>query len=114
MLYEALVELYGEQKTFFIDEIQNVINFENFVRRFYDIGFKFFVTGSNANLLSREIGSRLTGRHVELVVNPFSFYEYLKFKNIQFEKQMLYKTETRAKLKNLFSKYLTKIGRAHV
>ena len=110
LLYEALVELYGERKTFFIDEIQNVINFENFVRRFYDIGFKFFVTGSNANLLSREIGSRLTGRHVELVVNPFSFYEYLKFKNIQFEKRMLYKTETRAKLKNLFAKYLTNGG----
>ncbi|GBE16843.1 archaeal ATPase [bacterium BMS3Abin15] len=110
LLYEALVELYGERKTFFIDEIQNVNNFENFVRRFYDIGFKFFVTGSNAKLLSREIGSRLTGRHVELVVNPFSFYEYLKFQNIQFEKQMLYKTEARAKLKNLFGKYLTNGG----
>jgi len=110
LLYEALVELYGERKTFFIDEIQNVSNFESFVRRFYDIGFKFFVTGSNANLLSREIGSRLTGRHVELVVNPFSFYEYLKFQNIQFEKQMLYKTEARAKLKNLFEKYLTNGG----
>lgn len=110
LLYEALVELYGERKTFFIDEIQNVSNFESFVRRFYDIGFKFFVTGSNAKLLSREIGSRLTGRHVELVVNPFSFYEYLKFQNIQFEKQMLYKTEARAKLKNLFEKYLTNGG----
>jgi hypothetical protein len=61
LLYEALIELYGEQKTFFIDEIQNVEHFENFVRRFYDTGFKFFITGSNANLLSREISTKLTG-----------------------------------------------------
>src|SRR3989338_10029192 len=77
IIYEALVELFGEKKTFFIDEIQNVHNFENFVRRFYDSGFKFFITGSSAKLLSNEIGTKLTGRHVDIVVKPFSFAEFL-------------------------------------
>ena len=65
-LYEALVSLYGKKKTFFLDEIQNVTNFETFVRRFYEEGFKFFITGSSATLLSRELGTKLTGDMVIL------------------------------------------------
>ena len=42
-VYEELVRLYGRKKTFFIDEIQNIKNFEIFVRRFYEDGFKFFI-----------------------------------------------------------------------
>ena len=72
-LYEVLVSLYGKKKTFFIDEIQNVSHFETFVRRFYDEGFKFFITGSSATLLSKELGTKLTGRHVDIIVRPFSF-----------------------------------------
>ena len=109
-LYEALIELYGEKKTFFIDEIQNISNFESFVRRFYDAGFKFFITGSNAKLLSREIGSKLTGRYVEITVNPFSFNEYLKLNDVHFEENMLYKTESRALLKKHFENHLINGG----
>ncbi|MEA3378718.1 MAG: AAA family ATPase, partial [Nanoarchaeota archaeon] len=61
IIYEAFIELFGQKNTFFIDEIQNVPLFENFVRRFHDDGFKLFITGSNANLLSREFGTKLTG-----------------------------------------------------
>jgi len=109
-LYEVLVELYGEKKTFFIDEIQNISNFESFVRRFYDAGFKFFITGSNAKLLSREIGSKLTGRYVEITVNPFSFNEYLNLNDVHFEENMLYKTESRALLKKHFENHLINGG----
>jgi len=109
-LYETLIELFGEKKTFFIDEIQNIDRFENFVRRFYDTGFKFFITGSNANLLSKELGTKLTGRYIDLIVHPFSFEEYLRFKKFKYKKEMLYKTEDRAKLKNLFGKYLISGG----
>jgi len=110
LLYEALIELYGEQKTFFIDEIQNVEHFENFVRRFYDADFKFFITGSNASLLSREIGTKLTGRHVDLVVYPFSFKEYLRLNDVVFEKDMVYHTVERTKIKNHFHNYLISGG----
>ena len=75
-LYEALISLYGKKKTFFLDEIQNVTNFETFVRRFYEEKFKFFITGSSAALLSRELGTKLTGRHVDIIVRPFSFWNF--------------------------------------
>ncbi len=109
-IYEALVELFGEKKAFLIDEIQNVDGFESFVRRFYDSGFKFFISGSNARLLSKELGTKLTGRHVDIVVRPFSFKEFLALRKINFEKAMLYRTERRAALKKLFSEYLQRGG----
>src|SRR3990167_4904776 len=94
-LYEVLISLFGAQKTFFIDEIQNVSGFETFVRRFYEEGFKFFITGSSAALLSRELGTKLTGRHVDIVVKPFSFLEFLKMKKCNVENDALYKTESK-------------------
>ena len=109
-IYETLVELFGEQKTFFIDEIQNITNFQSFVRRFYDNGFKFFITGSSAKLLSKEIGTKLTGRHVDIVVKPFSFEEFLKSKNFKIDKQTLFKTNTRAELKKYFAEFLISGG----
>lgn len=109
-IYETLVELYGECKTFFIDEIQNVNRFETFIRRFYENGFKFFITGSNATLLSKELGTKLTGRHVDIVVKPFSFKEFLVLKKFKFEKNIMYLTESKVKIKKLFQEYLTKGG----
>ncbi|MDP3683886.1 MAG: ATP-binding protein, partial [Ignavibacteria bacterium] len=80
------------------------------VRRFYDGGFKFYITGSNANLLSREIGTKLTGRHIDLSISPFSFLEYLKFNNVEFNEDFLYITEERASLQNHFQQYLFEGG----
>ena len=52
-LLEVFIELYGEQKHFFFDEIQNITGWERFIRRLHDYGYKIFVTGSNATMLSR-------------------------------------------------------------
>ncbi|WP_075075118.1 ATP-binding protein [Longilinea arvoryzae] len=82
-LYQTLVEIFGERKIFFLDEVQNVADWERFVRRFMDLGFKFYITGSNASLLSRDLGTRLTGRYVPIELLPFSFREFLVFKNIK-------------------------------
>ncbi len=109
-IYESLVDLYGECKTFFIDEIQNVPNFETFIRRFYEQGFKFYITGSSAHLLNKELGTKLTGRHLDIAVKPFSFAEFLTLKNFTVTKQDLYHTETRVKIKKLFQEYLLKGG----
>ena len=79
-LYQVLVELFCERKVFIIDEVQNVTGWEYFVRRFIDQGIKFFITGSNASLLSRELGTRLTGRYVPVELFPFSFAEFLRFR----------------------------------
>ncbi|MBI4983494.1 ATP-binding protein, partial [Candidatus Woesearchaeota archaeon] len=109
-LYEGLINLYGKKKTFFLDEIQNVAHFEIFVRRLYEEGFKFFITGSSATLLSRELGTKLTGRHVDIVVRPFSFLEVLALKGVKINKEDIYKTETKVKVKKYFEEYLIKGG----
>jgi uncharacterized protein len=109
-LYEASVNLFGKKKTFFIDEIQNIANFESFVRRFYEDDFKFFITGSSANLLSKELGTKLTGRHLDTVVTPFSFKEFLKLKGFTLEKNAEYITEQKVSLKKYFDEYLLKGG----
>jgi predicted AAA+ superfamily ATPase len=109
-LYEASVSLFGKKKTFFIDEIQNIANFESFVRRFFEDGFKFFITGSSANLLSKELGTKLTGRHLDTIVTPFSFKEFLELSGFTLEKNAEYITEQRVSLKKYFEEYLLKGG----
>ena len=80
LLYETFVELMGEGKIFFFDEVQNVKGWELFVRRMYDRGFKFIITGSNSSMLSKELGTRLTGRYIGIELFPFSFTEFLSLK----------------------------------
>ncbi len=79
LLFQLLVEVFGERKIFILDEVQNVAGWERFVRRFMDMDYKFYLTGSNASLLSRELGSRLTGRYLPVELLPFSFDEFLFF-----------------------------------
>lgn len=69
-----------EVKVLFFDEVQSLENWELYVRQKLDEGFQIFVTGSNATLLSKELGTKLTGRHLSIELFPFSFLEYLKLK----------------------------------
>lgn len=105
-LYETFLELYGERKVFFFDEIQNVAKWEIFVRRMQGKGCKFFITGSNASLLSKELGAKLTGRCVSIELYPFSFLEYLSFKGYKLQKNALSYTAERASIKKHFTEYL--------
>ena len=77
LLYESMIEIYGDLQNFFLDEIQNVKGWELFINRMLRIGKKVYITGSNANLLSKEIGTHLTGRHIDMELFPFSFKEFL-------------------------------------
>lgn len=79
MLLEAFIELFGVQNTFYFDEIQNIPGWERFVRRLHNLQKKVFVTGSNAKLLSAELGTHLTGRHITINLFPYSFKEYLQY-----------------------------------
>ena len=79
-LEEVFREEYGAAEHYFFDEIQNVGRWELFVRSMLDKGKKFVITGSNASLLSRELGTRLTGRHLTYELFPFSFTEFLGMK----------------------------------
>ena len=109
-LYEVFIELFGEQKTFYFDEIQNITGWELFVRRLYDYGCKVFVTGSNANMLSRELGTHLTGRYVAHELYPLSFAEYLQLTGHTVSEPDLYTTAGVAGLTRRFNQYLVDGG----
>jgi putative ATP-binding protein len=108
-LYEAFIELFGEQKIFYFNEIQSVIGWERFVRRLYDNSCKVFITGSNANMPSRELGTHLTRRYCQIELYPFSFSEFLKLKDEYPEYKDFYTTIGKSNLRRLFEEYL-KIG----
>ncbi|MFH1902883.1 MAG: ATP-binding protein [Candidatus Omnitrophota bacterium] len=108
--YEILLELFGEKKVFFFDEIQNAPQWENFVRRMQDSGFKFYLTGSNASLLSKELGAKLTGRSISVELYPFSFLEFLLYRGYVPKKNALFYTSERGRIKRYFSEYLASGG----
>ena len=105
MLLEVFHELFGEQKTFYFDEIQNVEQWERFVRRLHDTGNKIYITGSNARMLSRELGTHLTGRYLSRELYPFSFKEFILLKNPDLLNKNYFKTSIKAEVLALFHEY---------
>lgn len=74
----AVNAVYDNPCYLLFDEIQNLPRWEFFVNRLQRQGLRLLITGSNANLLSSELATHLTGRHTSIVLFPFSFAEYLK------------------------------------
>lgn len=107
LLYDVFVEDFGIQHTFYLDEIQLIEGWERFVGRIYSHGNKVIVTGSNAKMLSRELGTLLTGRHVTKEVYPFSLSEYARYVGLNIDTNKWHSTVERAKLNNLQSDYLS-------
>jgi predicted AAA+ superfamily ATPase len=93
-----------------MDEVQNSPGWEHFVRRFMDMGFKFYITGSNASLLSRELGTRLTGRYVPIELFPFSFREYLQFQGEAIPNFRQMTTVEQARVNSALNSYLAAGG----
>ena len=93
---KLLAQIYDVYKGFlsptdtpyiFLDEVQDVAGWEKWVRTMHELKkAKLIVSGSNAHLLSRELGTLLTGRHIDLTVFPLSFAEYLMFNKIDVSK----------------------------
>lgn len=83
--------IFPEGKVFlFLDEIQNVPEWERWVRaRSQTEDLKIFITGSSAKLMSREIATLLTGRHLTFEITPLNFAEYLEFRKIPPPKEYL-------------------------
>ena len=79
--FAKLADVSGKnRKYYFFDEIQNVEGWEVFIRQLHDQGKIICITGSNASLLSKEPGTKLTGRNIQVELFPFSFGEYCSFK----------------------------------
>lgn len=110
VLYEILIELFGDRNIFFFDEIQNIKIWERFVRRLHDSGKKIYVTGSNASMLSKELGTHLTGRNIPFPLYPFSFKEFLHFKKYSYLSLDRLTTKQKSTIKRHFNEYLEKGG----
>jgi predicted AAA+ superfamily ATPase len=81
-LYKYVKEQIKDKKQYyvFLDEIQNVPEFQKAVDGLYIIkNVDVYITGSNAYLLSGELATLLTGRYIEIKMYPLSFKEYLSY-----------------------------------
>ncbi len=89
---ETLIAVHGDRpglKYLFIDEVQNVSDFEVVLNGFRNEGgWSIFITGSNSYLLSGELVTKLTGRYIEFELFPLSFAEYEEMKRF-YEKSIL-------------------------
>lgn len=108
-ILDAYLELYPDQELdeiyIFLDEIQELPNWEKYVRRLYDtVSRKIFLTGSNAKMLSSEIATSLRGRSLSFEILPLSFYEFLLFRDIDPTER--YSTKKRAIIQSSFEEYL--------
>jgi uncharacterized protein len=111
-MIEAYYELNpsGREKKIylFLDEIQNVKNWEKFVRRIYDtLNIGIFITGSSSKLLSAEIATALRGRTISYEIFPFSFSEYLRFRGIEVN---MYSSKSISYISNAFNDYIINGG----
>lgn len=111
--YLELSEINETQKIYlFLDEIQNVENWDVWIRRIYDMHkkIKIVLTGSSSKLLSKEISTKLRGRIYNIEVFPLDFSEYLEWKNIKYNLKIISHSKDKIKIKKEFSKYLFEGG----
>src|SRR3989344_8090734 len=94
---QAFYELYGEVEYIVLDEIQNIPKWELFANRLRRTK-KIIITGSNSKLLSGELATHLTGRYIDIKLFPFSFKEFLNFR--EFNIQQAYTSKEKSQIKN--------------
>jgi len=105
-----LRQAYGETKYILFDEIQNLPKWELFVSRLHREGYNLVLTGSNARLLSKELATALTGRHIPIQILPFDFEEILKAKDYEVSVDKLLVPEEKAKFLDYLNEYMTNGG----
>ena len=81
-LLSALYRLNGDFHHLLLDEVQDIEGWELFVNRMLRQKMHIIITGSNANLLSGELATHLTGRYHQIELFPFSFSEYCTYKGV--------------------------------
>ncbi len=105
LILEAYHEMYGNKPLIYLDEIQNVVGWEKFARRLADSQYKVFITGSNAQMLSKEIYTTLGGRYIAMEIFPFSFPEYLQYHRFALPRNWEYDISVKTNLVKLFQPY---------
>lgn len=110
LIFKTFLELNNPKgrKYVFFDEIQNIPQWEKWLKKYYDMygeEIKFIVTGSNNSMLSDNLSRLLTGRILTQEIFPLSFFEFLEFNSLLIKDISLQKEE----IKHYFLKYM-KIG----
>lgn len=108
-MIEIFYEIYPENKNrkvyLFFDEVQNILNWEKFVRAVIDgENSQICISGSSSKLLSKEISTQMRGRTIPYHVYPFSFKEFLKAKDFKIDRYP--SSSQKANVLNLLKRYL--------
>ena len=111
-IYEILGEFFGEGEpvTLLLDEIQNISGWERWLNNLCQYRIKTIVTGSNASVLSSELGTFLTGRHLTIRVHPFSFREFLRYHKITVDNPEMMTSTQKGEVIKQFRRYLKQGG----
>lgn len=108
---ESIYQFYRQQKNpdefafVFLDEVQNVDHWQQFLKKYYDLreNVKFIISGSSAQLLLGEFSTLLTGRNFTFTISPLSFREYLDFAQVDYAQET---TMAKSKIINELHRYL--------
>ena len=109
---DVFLEFVGPAKkpVFMLDEVQNIIGWEKWVLKEYGLKqSQIYVTGSSSALLSREIGTALTGRYLDIEVFPLSFAEFLHFNSLTI-RTTAERIQNRTRINQLFSRFVEQGG----
>lgn len=109
---EMFPEAASQQCWYFLDELQDVKGWELFARRLVDSPHvRLCLTGSSANLLSREVATSMRGRALEVEILPLSFQEFLVYNGYFSERPRLMDAPVvRGKLRNAYAEYMRRGG----
>ncbi len=110
LLLEVIYEVYGDVDYLFFDEIQNLPSWELFINKLKRRKYKVILTGPNANMLSQDIATVLTGRYTPYEILPFSLSEFFKIKNIKFNDSLLVNPKEKSKILREAENYLINGG----
>ena len=105
LLLETHLETYGKKPYIFLDEIQNIPGWDKFVRRLANAKYHIYVTGSNANMLSKDVATTLGGRFFITDVYPYSFSEYLHANHIELKDGWIDSTIERSEVVRAFNEF---------
>ena len=106
MILEVHASLSDKRPMLFLDEIQNVDGWEHFARRVADNKYTVYITGSNAKMLSNDVGAVLGGRYLTREVFPMQFNEFITMNGVDPSDELLTATTAaRGELMGLLEEY---------
>jgi len=106
-LFAAFNQIAGQYPRFlFFDEVQQLPDWHRVIRTLHNRRrFKIIISGSNSKLLGGEIATQLRGRYDDIIMFPFSFGEYLRYRDISFTSASL-RTAARGGVMAAFDDYI--------